>query len=106
MFNSATLNLRARFVLGLARHDQTLVTIEHVHGRTVGDGFALIQQDGARAERTHQRRLVRDEQDGRAALLHLLDAAHATMLEDRVADRQSFVHDQYVGVAVDRDGEG
>src|SRR5438477_11480470 len=48
---------------------------------------------------------MRNEKDGHAALLHLSDPSRATMLKDRIADRQSFVDDQYPWAGADRDRE-
>jgi hypothetical protein len=49
---------------------------------------------------------VRDEEDGGAALLNLLDAAQAAVLEDRVADRQRLVYDEDVRLDARGHGEG
>jgi hypothetical protein len=49
---------------------------------------------------------VTDEQNRRAARLHLADAVDALMLEHGIADRQRLVDEQHVGVDVDRRGEG
>src|SRR5947207_2025086 len=48
---------------------------------------------------------MRNEKDGHAALLHLSDPSRATMLKDRIADRQSFVDDQDPWAGADRDRE-
>jgi hypothetical protein len=80
--------------------------VQHLDGRAVGDDAAGAHQDGARAEGAHGRRVVRDEEDGRAALLYLLDAAQAAVLEDRVADGERLVDDEDVGLDVGGDGEG
>src|SRR5205085_9365650 len=60
----------------------------------------------ARAEGAHGGRVVRDEQHSRAALLNLLYAPEATVLEDGVADGERLVNDEYVGLHVRRDREG
>src|SRR5437016_3530109 len=48
---------------------------------------------------------MRNEKDGHAALLHLSDPSRATMLKNGIADRQSFVDDQYPWAGADRDRE-
>src|ERR1044072_3547359 len=80
--------------------------MEHVRGRGVADDAPGAQQDGARAECEHRRRVVRDEEDGRAALLKLAYAAQAAMLEDRVADGERLVYDEDVRLDAGGDSEG
>ena len=90
----------------LALHDDLLVVVQNVRRRSVFDDATGAQEYRARAERAHRRRVVRDEEDCRAALLNLLDASEAAVLEDRVADGERLVNDEYVRLDVGGDGEG
>src|SRR5258706_16056477 len=80
------------FVGVLARHDQFLITIEHIS--RFADGFQTsgAKQNSARAEGAYGAGVVRDKKDGHPALLHFPDPAHTAMLKDRVADGESFIH--------------
>src|ERR1051325_7025 len=84
----------------LALHHDLLVVVENLRGRAVVEHAPRAEQYRARAEGAHRGRVVRDEEHGRAALLNLLYAPQAAVLEDGVADGERLVDDEYVGLDV------
>ena len=65
----------------------------------------MVEPQRAVADGLHVAGGVRDEQDGDAARAQLVHLAHAALAEVDVADRQRFVHQQDLGIDVDRHGE-
>ena len=74
-------------------------------GRGVGEHRAVVEDDGAVADRPDLVGVVRDEQDRPPLLLEGPDPVQALGLELLVADGQDLVDDEHVGVDVDGDRE-
>jgi hypothetical protein len=75
------------------------------HRVAVEDDAALLQHDHAVAELVHRRRVVRDQDDGDAAIDQALEMAEAFLREEHVADGEGLVDQQQVGVDTGGDAE-
>ena len=89
----------------LAEEERPGVGLDHLTGVTVGHLVALFEPDGVVAHVDHRLHRVRDDDDRLAVVLQLGEALQAFALEGLVADGEDLVHEQYVGLDVDRHRE-
>ena len=82
-----------------------MVEIGHIRGVAGGAHFPAIEKERLRAQGFHHPDVMAHEDDCFALFLKLLDAPNAPVLKDRVAHRQSLVHQQQVRVDVNGGGE-
>src|SRR5262245_10789534 len=67
--------------------------------------LAVVHPDRSIRQAPHRLEVMRHEENRHALLLHLLDASHAALLKENVADRKRLVDDEDIGIKMDRDGK-
>src|SRR5262245_44395942 len=68
--------------------------------------FAVFHPDGSIRQAPHRFQIMRNEQDRNTLLFEMLNSAYTPLLEKNVADRERLVHDENVGIHVDRHRKG
>ncbi len=102
------LGLTTRQRLGAPRRLEMharLVALVHVVGASVGRDLPVGQPDDPVAESADVLLVVRGEEHGRAALLHLLEAMEALLLEAEIANGHDLVEQKHFGGGARRCGE-
>src|SRR5579875_710722 len=87
---------------GAVHHDRGGVGLHHLARAPVSHLLAVLEPDGVVAHVYHRAQRVRDDDDGLAVVLQVLEALQALALEGLVANRQHLVNEQDVGLHVDR----
>ena len=87
-------------------HQHLLVDIQHLLRRTLAQLLSLFQQDHAVAVFCNARHIVTYEQDRLTLLLKFFEFVIAFRLEEHIADRKCFVHDQDFRLDIDSQRKG
>jgi hypothetical protein len=65
----------------------------------------VIHPDGTVSKTSYGFQIMRNENDRHTLMFELLNPANAALLKEKIADRQRFVHDQDVGIHMNRHSE-
>src|SRR5579862_8109861 len=89
----------------LRRRELAYVVLDRVSCAALKNNLSAFQNDALLAKAKNGGDVVRDEQDGTAALAELTHFAETFLLKGHVADRERFIHHEYFGVEMRRDRE-
>src|SRR5688572_14889268 len=92
-------------MLAVALEQKALVVVDDVERRTIAHQPAVIEPQRASAGRRDVIEIVRTEENRAPLFLELTDLVDALLLKVTVADRESLVDHQNVGIDVDGDGK-